>query len=304
MEERISWIEHKGQDEPLFDEAFLRRLERLTLLSRRALAGQLEGERRSPKRGGSVEFADFRPYAPGDDFRQIDWNAYARLERFYLKLFLQEEDLCVHLLLDASKSMDWGRPHKFDYARRLAGALGYVALCGLDRVTIHAFYGAGSRTFAPHRGRGQAMALFAFLGNLPSGGAADLAAALRSYVLQAPRPGPLLLISDLLDPHWAQGLRALRLRPFEVTVLHLLSPDEVAPDLSGDLRLLDVETEAPCEITADPLTLRRYRQGVAAWREEVRQQCQKLGLIYVPLETDVLIESLIWAVLRQRGVLR
>jgi len=123
----------------LFDEAFLRKLERLAILSRRAMAGQLQGERRSPKRGQSVEFADFRPYAQGDDFRRIDWNAYARLERFFIKLFIEEEDLTVHLLVDTSRSMDWGQPNKLWYAVRAAGALGYVALAGLDRVTVTAF---------------------------------------------------------------------------------------------------------------------------------------------------------------------
>lgn len=289
---------------PLFDETFLRRLERLALISRRALAGQIEGERRSPKRGGAVEFADFRPYAPGDDFRQIDWNAYARLERFYLKLFLQEEDLTVHLLIDASASMDWGRPHKLTYARRLAGALGYIALTGLDRVTVTAFHGEGYQAFPPHRGKGQAIRLFDFLTKWPAGRTTDLAASLRTYVNMAPRPGPLLLISDLLDPTWREGLRALLLRPFEVTVLHLLAPDEVAPDLSGDLRLVDVETEAPCEVTADPLVLRRYREGVEQWRGEIRHQSNRWGFVYVPVETDVPLEALIWAVLRRRGVLR
>src|SRR5512137_536165 len=122
--------------ERLFSESFLRQLERLALLYRRAAAGPLQGERRSPRRGQSVEFADFRPYAPGDDFRRIDWNAYARLERFFLKLFVEEEDLTVHLLVDASLSMDWGQPNKLHYALQAAGALGYIALAGLDRVTV------------------------------------------------------------------------------------------------------------------------------------------------------------------------
>jgi uncharacterized protein (DUF58 family) len=288
----------------LFDEAFLRRLERLTLISRRALAGQLEGERRSPKRGGAVEFADFRPYAPGDDFRQIDWNAYARLERFYLKLFLQEEDITVHLLIDASKSMDWGKPHKLTYARRLAGALGYIALCSLDRVTVHSFHGQGSQTFPPHRGKDQAMALFSFLMQLSVGQTTAIHTSLTAYINQASRIGPLLLISDLLDPGWREGLRTLLRRPFEVTVLHLLSPNEVTPELSGDLRLIDVENEIPCEITADPVTLHTYREGVIAWREQIRQQCARWGFGYVPIESDVPLEALIWAVLRKRGVLR
>ena len=153
----------------LFDETFLRKLERLAILSRRAMAGQLQGERRSPKRGQSVEFADYRPYTPGDDFRRIDWNAYARLERFFIKLFIEEEDLTVHLLVDTSRSMDWGQPNKLWYAVRAAGALGYVALVGLDRVTVTAFGGSENgyvNYLSPRRGKGQALALFSFLGAL------------------------------------------------------------------------------------------------------------------------------------------
>jgi uncharacterized protein (DUF58 family) len=219
----------------LFDETFLRKLERLAVLSRRAMAGQLQGERHSPKRGQSVEFADFRPYAPGDDFRRIDWNAYARLERFFIKLFVEEEDLTVHLLVDTSRSMDWGQPNKLWYAVRAAAALGYVTLAGLDRVTVTAFGRGednGSRYFPPRRGKQQASALFSFLQALAAGGRADLAPRLRAYAAAAVQPGPLLLFSDLMDDGWSDGLRALASRGFEVTVLHILAPDEVNPESS------------------------------------------------------------------------
>src|SRR5512143_15288 len=143
--------------ERFFDESFLRRLERLALVARHATAGQTQGERRSPKRGQSVEFSDFRPYVAGDDFRRIDWNAYARLEKFFIKLFVEEEDLSVHLLIDTSRSMDWGEPGKLEYAARVAGALASIALAGLDRVTITAVGGGRALPnggyFAPHRGK-------------------------------------------------------------------------------------------------------------------------------------------------------
>jgi uncharacterized protein (DUF58 family) len=307
----------------LFDEPFLRKLERLAILSRRAMAGQLQGERRSPKRGQSVEFADFRPYAPGDDFRRIDWNAYARLERFFLKLFVEEEDLTVHLLVDTSRSMDWGQPNKLWYAVRAAAALGYVALVGLDRVTVTALRNAGY--FPPRRGKQQAPALFAFLQTLapptqpPSGQASpegnlptDLCARLLTYAAATPQPGPLLLFSDLLDEGWAEGLRALAARGFEVSVLHILAPDEVQPAssawLSGgasrDFKLLDIETGAEVEITTDYDLLERYRQGLAAWQEEIRQFCHTRGMHYVSVETSLPFEELLFALLRQQGVLK
>ena len=317
----------------LFDEPFLRKLERLAILSRRAMAGQLQGERRSPKRGQSVEFADFRPYAPGDDFRRIDWNAYARLERFFIKLFVEEEDLTVHFLMDTSRSMDWGQPNKLWYTVRAAGALGYIAMVGLDRVTATAFGGAADGNggyFPPRRGKGQALALFAFLQALaqPSNGSTELAKvlptnqptdlrqALTRYAARARQPGPLILLSDLFDsspqpsniptfqPGWADGLRALASRGFEVTVLHILAPDEVNPELTGDLKLLDVETGAEVEITADYDLLGRYRDGLAAWQEELRRFGGARGMHYVPVEASVPFEELLFALLCRQGVLR
>jgi uncharacterized protein (DUF58 family) len=312
---RLEGRKNESFSDRLFDEPFLRKLERLAILSRRAMAGQLQGERRSPKRGQSVEFADFRPYAPGDDFRRIDWNAYARLERFFIKLFVEEEDLTVHLLVDTSRSMEWGEPDKLWYAVRAAGALGYVALAGLDRVTVTAFgdeVSHGARYFAPRRGKRQALALFSFLQSLAAGGRTDLAPRLRAYAAAAMQPGPLLLFSDLLDDGWADGLRALASRGFEVTVLHILAPDEIRPDAStwlsaglpGDFKLLDAETGADVEITADYDLLERYQDNLAAWRAELRHFCGARGMHYVPVETSVPFEELLFAWLRRQGVLK
>lgn len=299
----------------LFDEPFLRRLERLAILSRRVLAGQLQGERRSPKRGQSVEFADFRPYSPGDDIRRIDWNAYARLERFFIKLFVEEEDLTLHLLMDTSRSMEWGQPSKLWYAVRTAGALGYIALAGLDRVTVAALgdgQNGAAHSFPPRRGKKQALALFSFLQTLSPGGPTHLAPQLRAYAAAATQPGPLVLISDLLDEDWADGLRALASRGFEVTVLHVLAPEEINPDasawlspgLSRDLKLLDVETRAEVEITADYELLEHYRQELSTWREELRRFCGARAMHYVTVETSLPFEELLFAWLRQQGVLR
>jgi uncharacterized protein (DUF58 family) len=300
-------VDSNPSNDRLFDEAFLRKLERLAIMSRQAMAGKLQGEQRSTKRGQSVEFADFRPYAPGDDFRRIDWNAYARLERFFIKLFIEEEDLTVHLVVDASRSMDWGEPSKLEYAVKAAGALGYIALAGLDRVTVTAMGGDGSDTagyFPPHRGKSQAFALFSFLSSLTSGGRTDLAPRLRAYALATTQPGPLLLFSDLLDEGWQDGLHALVRRGFEVTVLHLLSPEEVDPPLSGDLKLLDAETGAEVEITADYEMLARYREGLEDWQAEIRRFCAARGMHYVPVVTSLPFEELLFAWLRRQGVLK
>lgn len=298
----------------MFDESFLRKLERLAILSRHAVAGQLQGERRSPKRGQSVEFADFRPYASGDDFRRIDWNAYARLERFFIKLFVEEQDLNVHLLIDTSRSMNWGQPNKLAYAVRAAAALGYISLAGLDRVTVTALggpagVGSPSAYFPPHRGKTQAFALFSFLQSLTaptcsSGDSSALAPRLRTYATTALFPGPLLLFSDLLDEGWADGLRALAGRGFEVSVIHLLSPDEINPQITGDLKLVDVESGTEVELTADFDLLARYRAGLVAWQEQVRLFCGARGMHYVPVETSLPFEELLFAWMRRQGVLK
>jgi uncharacterized protein (DUF58 family) len=310
-------------NERFFNEEFLRRLERLALVARHASAGQTQGERRSPKRGQSVEFSDFRPYVAGDDFRRIDWNAYARLERFFIKLFVEEEDLAVHLLIDASRSMDWGEPKKLWYASRVAGALGYIALAGLDRVTVTALGGGrdGGRDlpnggyFPYHRGKRNALALFNFLEALAqSKGAEDAPVldptlALRSYASNrasngGPRPGSLVLFSDLEHDGWVEGLRALASRGYEITVIHILAPEEVNPNLSGDLKLIDSEDLSAVEITADYDLLARYRQGLNEWQENLRAFCAARGILYIPLDTSLPMEELLFAWLERQGVLR
>jgi uncharacterized protein (DUF58 family) len=316
---------------PLFDESFLRKLESLALIAKQAQRGQWQGERRSPKRGQSVEFADYRNYVPGDDFRLVDWNAYGRLERFFLKLFVEEQDLTVHFLIDISFSMNWppesaGQPaHKFTYACRAAAALGYIALASLDRVTVSTIGDrVGHTPFLPHRGRQQAFALFDYLGGLTATGATNLAQALTQYATQARHPGPLFVFSDLLDsaqpsnlsalraepqdeafqPSLAPGLIALLARRFEISLIHLLTPDEVDPPLTGDLRLLDAETGQTVEITADYEALARYKAGLAAWQAEIRNWSSRRNITYVPVTTDVPFEEFIFTFLRQRGLLK
>ncbi len=317
--------------EPLFDSAFLRKLDRLALLTRRTLAGDMQGDRRSPRRGSSVEFADFRPYTHGDDIRQIDWNLYARLERFFLKLFVAEEELTVHLLVDTSASMDWGNPNKLDYARRLAGAFGYIALSGLDRVKVTAL-GAGRahpsptpqdsaeeqvapppttdsapnglQTMPAVRGRRGAVPLFTFLQQLAPGGASDLYTTCHRYVQMNRNAGPLLLCSDLFDPRWKEALKALTSRPFEVVVLHTLAPQERDPQIDGDFRLVDSEGGPAVEITADLDLLRRYRQNLERWQQEIETFCRGRGMSYLPVDTAVPLEEFIFTHARQRGVFR
>ncbi len=289
--------------QPLFDSTFLRKLDRLALLTRRAMAGDMQGERRSPRRGSSVEFADFRPYALGDDIRQIDWNLYARMERFFLKLMVAEEELTIHLLVDNSASMNWGEPNKFLYARRAAAALGYIALSTLDRVTVSGLAGRGQQ-LPSVRGKRGALPLFDFLQKLQPGAGTSLHEAARRYVQTARNVGPLLLCSDLMDPAWQDTLRTLTSRPFEITVLHTLAPQELRPDLDGDFRLLDAEGGAPIEVTADLEVLRQYDEHLQAWRAEIESFCSGRGINYIFADTAVPVEEFVLSNLRRRGVVR
>ncbi len=287
----------------LFDERFLRQIDQLVLVSKRLRAGQIQGERRSPKRGQSVEFADYRQYSRGDDFRLIDWNVFARLETLFLKLFVEEEDLTVHLLVDSSRSMEWGNPTKLRVATQLAGALGYIALAGLDRVTASTF-GGEPTVFPPHRGKQQAYQLFDFLLGLEASGSATLATTLKRYAQGAKNVGPLLLISDLFDPTWQEGLRALLARRFDITVLHLLAPEELNPTLAGDLRLRDIERGSELELTVDAAMLQRYHDNLHAWQSELRHWCGARGIGYATIDSSLPVEEITLTLLRRQNVLR
>ncbi|HET90629.1 MAG TPA: DUF58 domain-containing protein [Chloroflexi bacterium] len=307
----------------LLDAVLLPRLEQLSLVARRVRAGQSVGERRSTKRGSSVEFADYRDYARGDDLRRVDWNIYARLERPYVKLFEEEEDLLVHILLDGSGSMDWGAggdketketrgqgdgENKWLYAQRTAAVLGYVALTSGDRLTVvnlQSLSSAPSPQFGPLGGRGQVLRLFAWLAGQSAEGTTDLNAALRTYAISGGRAGLVMLISDLFSPPgYLEGLTALAARGHEVVVIHVLSPDEVDPPLGGDLRLLDVETGDPQEVTIDGGLRSLYRCRLEAWRDEIRAACRARDVHYVPVVTDIPSERVVLYDLRRAGVVK
>ena len=292
--------------ERLFDETTLRKLEQLALVAQRVQAGRIKGERRSKQRGSSVEFADYRDYSRGDDLRRVDWNIYARLNRPTIKLLEDEEDLAVHLLLDASASMEWGADeyNKWRYGLRLTGALGQIGLNTGDQVTVQILAGDGQR-FGPVRGRGRAFQLFDWLGGRPAAGMTDLNADLADYAGRGARPGLALLISDLMHPAGFQsGVTALLSRGHQVGILHLLSPDEMEPPLGGDLRLVDVESGATQEVTIDRPLRRLYRQRLDEWQEQNRTWCRGRGVHYVPVSTAQPWEQLVLQTLRMQGLLK
>lgn len=291
-------------DPTVFDEGFLRQLERLLLLLRAPVRGGLKGGRRSVKRGQSVEFADYRDYALGDDLRQLDWNVYARLEKLFVKLFVEEEDVTITILIDASTSMTAGRPEKLLFAKRAAAALGYIGLASEDRVAVSALGGRSSRRQTPLRGSGRVFRLLSNLSAIqPATGTTDLVAAARHAAAQLHGRGVVVLMSDLLDPGADRVIRELAATRSELIILHILSPDELDPPLEGDLRLVDAETGDGVDITADLATLDAYRNRLAAWKAGFADLAAKRRASYVDLASDVPLNDLIFAELRRRRVL-
>lgn len=284
---------------------FLNQLEKLRLVSRRILAGRSQGERRSMRRGVSVEFADHRQYHPGDDFRYIDWNILGRLDRLFVKMFVEEEDLTVHLLIDSSKSMSFGATPKFEHALRTAAALGYIGLVNLDRVGATAFSSERRSTLSPHRGRAHVHLLFSFLEKLKPSGATALTSALRDLAHSGATPGLAILFSDLLDPlGYQDGLLALRSRGFEVVVIHILSDEELSPSLAGEFRFFDSETGANLDVTIDQDTLKVYLANLERMLEEAEQFCLAHEIDYVRSSSTVPFEELVLHYLRHGGVIR
>lgn len=290
-------------DPTVFDEAFLRQLERLMLVTRKAVHGGMKGVRRSVKRGQSVEFTDYRNYTLGDDLRALDWNLYARLEKLFIKLFIEEEDVNVHILLDASASMDGGVPDKLLFGKRAAAALAYVGLASYDRISMAVLQGKAARRFPPVRGTGRIFQVLADLSGIkPHTGPTDIAAACRHYAAQITQRGPLILLSDLFDDNTERAISELAGTRCDVAVLHTLSADELDPPLEGDLRLIDRETGNGVNITADLVTLDAYRARLTSWQARLDEVSTKRRVAYLPTPTTMPLSDLVFAELRRRQV--
>ena len=302
----------------------LRRLEQFQLLAARRAKSSTKGERRSRARGQSVEFADYRNYVHGDDFRYLDWNLYGRLERLFLKLYEEERELPVRIFLDASESMSFGEPRKFDFARQVAAAIGYVALSGFDRVSVVPFPALDSvaarvednlqpATFNLElaarvalravRGKKSAIQFFQNLSRLTASGAANLNQALRRGALEARQAGLAVVLSDFLDPAgYEPGLTALVARGFQVDLVQILAPDELSPTTFGDLRLVDSETGGMQEVTFGRFRMKAYQQTVQNFLQRLREFCQARGINFFAVSSNTPLEELLLKQLRQAEV--
>jgi hypothetical protein len=318
--------------EDLLDPALMARLDTLDLRTRKVFAGKLQGERRSKRRGQSVEFDDFRNYTPGDDLRYIDWNIYARLDRLFIKLFLEEEDLALHVALDASASMDTGAPNKLAFAARIAMALAYLGLINQNRVgvSVIGMPGASGLAHLPEtRGRRQVRRVGEFVlerafadrraravPNGAPGPGGEFNAALRTLAQRRTGKGVMVVLSDfLMAEGYEAGLRALAAGGagsgggYDTYCLQVLSPQEADPDLAaaaglaGDVQLIDIETGRATEVTVTAELLRRYRQRLGAFVAGLTAFARARGMAHVLLRSDAEPTRVVLETLRREGML-
>lgn len=289
----------------LLDPDFMRKLEQLELVSRRIVRGRLKGERRSRRRGSSVEFAEHRNYAVGDDLRHIDWSAYGRLDKLFLKLFLEEEDLCVSILIDASASMDFGEPTKLHHGKRIAAALAFIGLVNNDRLSLQAFSSRLEPGIPSVRGRSRMHRIVQYLDDLDPSGASDLTAAARDFAIRHAGRGIIIVISDFLDKRgFEAAFRYLLARNMDVYVIHVLSREEVEPELAGDLKLVDCEDGDEAEITVSAPLLKKYKENLNAFVGGLKDWCTRRGMTYIFTTNQQSFERLILNYLRERGLLK
>ena len=294
----------RSDDKTLLSPDFMSKLEQLEILSRKIFSGRLKGERRSKRKGESVEFADYRNYVVGDDLRFLDWNIYARLDRLLLKLFMEEEDLSVTVLFDTSKSMDWGDPHKGLYVKRVTAALAYIGLVNYDRVSLYGYSNTLAHQMPAARGRRMVSKLIPFLEKIEYDGVTYFAEAAKRFALAHRGKGVVIVISDFMDKGgYAEGLRLLIGRDYDLYVIQVLSPEEIDPTLVGDLKLVDVEDEDVAEVTVSQLLLKKYKQMLTAYCTELKDYCTRRGVTYLFTNTRVPFDTLVLSYLRQRGLI-
>jgi uncharacterized protein (DUF58 family) len=280
-------------------------LERLELVSRKIFRGRLKGERRSTRKGQSVEFADFRSYVPGDDLRFIDWNTYARLDRLFLKLFFEEEDLHFYALLDASPSMQFGTPTKLHYAKQLAAALGFIGLIRSDRVRIETLGQPAGRRAPAFRGRQSVWRMVEHLRSIEPNESGSLAQGVKNFCIRNPGKGIVLLISDLMDKQgYDAALKYLLSQRMDVYVIQVLSSEELVPEIRGDLKLVDCEDNDVAEISASAPLLQRYQKTLAAFVDGAREFCSHRGMNYLLANNQLPVDQLVSSYLRKRGLVR
>lgn len=288
-----------------FDDEFLKKLEYLYIVSKKIVAGRNQAERKTRIVGSGIEFADHRSYSPGDDFRGLDWKVYARTEKLFLRLFEEEEDLYIYFLLDCSKSMTLGEPTKWDYAKRVAAALGYIGLSNLDRVSIIPFSSKLDGRLPPSRGKAQIFKIFDFLSNLEAGQHTSLEDAFSTFVAQNKRRGMAVVLSDFYDPSgFEEGINKLRYYKFEPIVIHIYDERELNPKVQGELQLVDVETGDLRELTLTPDVVKEYQQAFREFSQELEEYCTKKQVLYFRVPIQEAFDELVLRIFRAGGFIK
>ncbi|MCH7471730.1 DUF58 domain-containing protein [bacterium] len=286
------------------DAAFLAELEGLRILSRKVFRGQIRGERRSRNKGQSVEFVDYRQYLQGDDIRRIDWNLYGRLERYYIKLFEEEEDLRLYLIIDSSASMDYGNPNKFDHARKLAAALAYIVLSNLETVSVSVFSGGYDVMSTPMRGKGKIHPIIRKLNELEAGGDSQLSAAAARFTAHTRKSGVVCVLSDFFVSEGIDSIAPLLGPGHQIELIQVLSPEEAKPQLTGDLELIDAESGGGVEVSMGVHVMRRYHQRLSALQEELKKFALRSGGDYFLCNTAMPMREFIFGMLRTGRLVR
>jgi len=292
------------ESKSLLDPAFMARLDQLDVMSRKLLLGKLKGERRSKRRGQSVEFADYRNYVVGDDLRFIDWNIYARLDRLFLKLFLEEEDLALYVLVDVSKSCDYGTPNKAFYLKQVAAALAYIGLVNYNRVGVVAMADGVVAETGALRGRRRVAQMVDFLQKLEPTGASHFTESCRRFALQHRQKGVCVVLSDFfIKEGFESGLRYVAGGKYDLFCVQVLSPQEIDPDLQGDLKLRDIEDDDMAEVSITQPLIKRYKSNLNAYCLALKDFVTRRGGTYLFTSTAVPFDTLVLNYLRERGLL-
>jgi len=290
----------------LFGDEFLKKLEYLYLVSKKMFSGKIRSERRTRKVGAGIEFADHRNYTAGDDFRYIDWNIYGRMDRLLLRLFEEEEDLSIYMLLDSSVSMRIGQPTpKLHYAMKVVAALCYVGLANLDRVSIQPFSSQLHERLPPARGKARIFKVFEYLRGIEPGGVTQLGPCLERFVQQNRRRGLAVVVSDFYDPAgYEEGLNVLRYHKFEPFVIQVFDEKEANPPLHGDLTLIDCETGEPKEVTVSASLLEAYKREHERYCAALSQFCTRRAVPFFRTHTGLPFDELILKIFRAGGFLK
>jgi uncharacterized protein (DUF58 family) len=292
----------------VFDDEFLRQLELLQVIARRLIRGRQRAERKTKKVGSGLEFADHREYSPGDDIRNVDWNVLGRLNQTLVRLFEEDEDLPLRLVVDVSDSMLTKNGEKLIYAQKIAAALAYVGLAGLDRVGLTAMSGKVHETLPAIRGKSRIFRVFEFLRNNKRGGPTDIRSGCKRVAAESSLPGVTVVLSDFYDLDGAfDGLNLLRFRKHEVVAIQVLDPIEANPvdtGLRGDVSLIDVEGGVSRDVTMSAALLEAYAEAHERFCKTLENKCRARGMPFFRADISEPFDDLVLRIFRMGGVLR